>query len=54
MRLLPLCEAFLHITVAKDGFTHPSAWEVPLQPLPKRHKAHWDPIESEILLMNYN
>ena len=21
----------------------PTLWEMPLQPLPKRHKAHWDP-----------
>ena len=32
----------------------PSAWEVPLQPLPKHHKAHWDPIELEILSTTYH
>ena len=28
----------------------PTLWEVPLQPLPKRQKAHWDPNKREIPL----
>ena len=28
----------------------PTLWEVPLQPLPKQHKAHWDPNDWEIPL----
>ena len=28
----------------------PTLWEVPPQPLPKRHKAQWDPNEWEMPL----
>ena len=27
------------------GTMHTTEWEIPLQPLPKRHKTHWDPCE---------
>ena len=26
----------------------PTLWEIPLLPLPKRHKTHWDPNEWEV------
>ena len=29
---------------------YPTLWEIPLQPLPKRHKVHWDPNEWDILV----
>ena len=25
----------------------PTLWEIPLLPLPKKHKTHWDPIQWE-------